>query len=61
MDYALSTSAKFGTIGQSSLFFVLGRQPIRELANGAVMAAPPFLHGPFLPSVVLSEVAVCVR
>jgi hypothetical protein len=39
IDSALSTSAKFGTIGQSSSFFVLGRKPIREVANGAVMAA----------------------
>src|ERR1043165_6991796 len=39
IDSGLSTSAKFGTSGQRSLFFVLAFQPSRKRENGAVMAA----------------------
>src|SRR5690242_18578026 len=39
IDSGLSTSAKFGTSGQRSLFLVLAFQPSKDRANGAVMAA----------------------
>src|SRR5258708_23615287 len=41
MDSALSTSAKFGTSGQSSLFLVLDFQPSSSVANGAVIPRLP--------------------
>src|SRR5580693_102465 len=49
IDSALSTSAKFGTRAQPSLFFPLGFQPSRAVANGAVtipLPGPPGLDRP---------------
>ena len=49
IDSALSTSAKFGTSDQPSLFLALGFQPSRAVANGAVTPhtlARTFRHVP---------------